>query len=314
MSNKQNNSNQGSVFSTLQSFREPMTQVDVEIRPSELFGDAAKYAIQSAKRIFRDSHNAPIVEEVVLRKYFVDALVHRISVSRGQYLDPTLKLRARSYPLPAVVYNAIRQIGEAKDVTYNVKFLPTLDPSVLSQYGSYDLGFLSTSTLEKIRELENSPVSGKKEDKELTLIGKVVKMILGDESVRGEVAVEVVDSRAYKLLSDDQFDACVNMMRAMEEEGYVVSEMLSRDVYGDINVMAMTNVENVTMGPKSLKGQSPVYAFYRSFFYNKQLESLLDNVFTYRYNTMSEMSMVLKDITISNKSIGTLSEVMSEFR
>lgn len=272
---KNNNQKSGNGFESLQSYRKPMTQVDVEIRPSELFGDAAKYTLQSANRIFRYSENAPIVDAETLTKYFVDALVHRIAIVRGAHMSHVLKARQRFYPLPAVVYNAIRQIGECKDMNFNVKFMPTLCSSVVSKYGS----------------------------------GKAFR---ADDAQ--EVAVSSTKDMKYVPLSDEDFERVVNMLTAMESEGYVISEALSRDVYGDINVMAMTNVENSTQGPESYNGQSPVYAFYRAFFYNKKLEYLTDAVFTYRYNTMDEMGMVLRELTLNNNALSTLSEIKSEFR
>lgn len=272
---KNNNQKSDNVLDTLQSYKKPMTLVDVEIRPSELFGDAARYAILSAQRIFRFSENAPVVDHDTLTKYFVDALVHRIALVRGEKMSPVLKRRQRFYPLPAVVYNAIRQIGEAKDCKFNIKFTPTLDPAVISKYSA--------------------------------------KKAPSDEAIQ-EVAVSSVKEMKYIPLSDEDFNDVVAMFAAMENEGYVCSEALSKDIYGDINVMAMTNVENKTQGPESYAGQSPVFAFYRAFFYNKQLEYLTEAVFTYRYNTMEEMAMVLKELTLGNVNAKTLTEVKSEFR
>lgn len=277
MSNQQNKSsksNQNDAFSSLQTYRKAMTQVDVEISPSEIFSDAAKYVLQSANRVFRDSLNAPTVEEALLVKYFVDALVHRVALTSNQKISSVIRGRQRFYPLPAVVYNAIRQVGEASDQGYRVRFVPTLNLDSIAQYNYSDYES-------------------------------------GNKVVRG---VPLTDLSEYKFLSDDDFETVVNMMVAMEEQGYTVSEALSRDVYGDVNFMAMTNVENQTNGPESYKGQNPVYAFYRSFFYNKKLESLADSMFTYKYNNMDEMNFCLRDIIIRSLEVKPLSDVQREFR
>lgn len=276
MSNQSKNSisNQSSAFSSLQTYRKAMTQVDVEISPSEVFSDAAKYVIQSANRVFRESLNAPIVEEALLTKYFVDALVYRVAITSGQQVSSVMRGRQRFYPLPAVVYNAIRQIGEATDQGYRVRFVPTLNLESVAGYN----------------------YSSYKE---------------GDKVVRG-AAVESIGK--YQFLCDEDFEKVTNMLVAMEDQGYTMSESLSRDVYGDVNFMAMTNVENQTNGPESYKGQNPVYAFYRSFFYNKRLESLADSMFTYKYNNMDEMNYCLRDIVIRNLGVKPLDDVMREFR
>lgn len=272
--NKDSKLQRNDAFSSLQTYRKAMTTVEVEISPSEIFSDAAKYVIQSANRVFRQSLNAPIVEEALLVKYFVDALVQRIAYTSGQQVSSVIRGRQRFYPLPAVVYNAIRQVGEASDQGYRVRFIPALNLDSIAQY--------NYSNYEE-----------------------------GDKVVRG---VPLSDIKDYQFLSDEDFETVTNMMVAMEDQGYTMSESLSRDVYGDVNFMAMTNVENQTNGPESYKGQNPVYAFYRSFFYNKELEALATSMFTYKYNNMDEMSYVLRDIVIRNLGVRPLDEVMREFR
>lgn len=257
------------VESNLFKARRKITEISVDIEPSEVFSDAAKYVLISAERIFRNSVNAPTVDIKVLEQYFFDALVHRVQMANCSKQNVELKRRSMNYPLPAVVYNAIRQVGVATDKAFGIKFTPSI----------------SVETL-------NANSSSKVSDDE-------------DEANRYS---------QYTALSEEDFDKCVNMFIAMEEEGYVVTGALSREIYGDINFMAMTNVENQTAGPRSYRDTNPVYAFYRSFFYNQQLSQLCDAIYTYQYNDMDEMANVLKDLVFGRTTVQGLSQVMSEYR
>lgn len=259
----------GGVEDTLFKSRRKVTEIQVDIEPSELFSDAAKYVLSSAERIFRSSINAPVVPVKVLEQYFFDALVQRVSVARSAKKQLTLQRRANYYPLPAIVYNAIRQVGIASDRAFGIQFVPSIS----------------------VKTLNSNSCSKIKDD-----------------------ADEVVRYSQYQPLSDDDYEACINMFAAMEEEGYVVTGALSKEIYGDINFMAMTNVENKTAGPRAYRDTNPVYAFYRSFFYNQQLSQLCDTIYTYQYNDMAEMTSILRDICFGKSTLSGLSSVMSEFR
>ena len=266
---KQMNLTLGEVDKNLVKARRGITEVKVDIEPSEVFSDAAKYVLTSADRIFRESVNAPTVDTKVLEQYFFDALVHRVMMVSCAKSNLVLKRRSMNYPLPAVVYNAIRQVGEATDKAFGIRFVPTLSVETLNANSSSKIG----DTVDEANRYSQ-----------------------------------------YTALSEEDFDRCVNMFMAMEEEGYVVTGALSRDVYGDINFMAMTNVENQTAGPRSYRDTNPVYAFYRSFFYNQQLSQLCDTIYTFQYNNMDEMTNVLKNLLFGSSSIQGLSQVMSEYR
>lgn len=251
MSNQISSSKLGNAgFEGLSRSKKPMTRVEVEIRPSEVFSAAVRYTIMSANRIFRESVNSPIVEEELLHRYYLVALKQRILKVLGAKIPETVKVQSSDYPLPSVVYNAIRQIGEAKDVSFNIRFIPVLSP-----------------------ELE-----------------------------------------AVEPLSMEDYETCVNFMRAMEEEGYVVSGPLSRDIYGDINFMALTNLDNVSNGPMAYRDINPTYAFYRAFFYNQELARLATGMYIYQYNSMDEMSNVLKDILFRKVNINSVSDVVEEYK
>lgn len=259
----------GGVEDTLFKSRRKVTEIQVSIEPSEIFSDAAKFVLSSAERIFRNSINAPVVSVNVLKQYFFDALVQRVSVARSAKKQLTLQRRANYYPLPAIVYNAIRQVGIASDRAFGIQFVPSIS----------------------VKTLNSNSCSKIKDDT--------------DETVRYS---------QYQPLSDDDYEACINMFSAMEEEGYVVTGALSREIYGDINFMAMTNVQNKTAGPRAYRDTNPVYAFYRSFFYNQQLSQLCDTIYTYQYNDMSEMTSILRDLCFGKSTLSGLSTVMSEFR
>lgn len=266
---KENLNSLGGIEKDLLKARRKITEISVDIEPSEVFSDAAKYVLVSAERIFRESVNAPIVDAKVLEQYFFDALVHRVMIANSAKQNVTLRRRAINYPLPAIVYNAIRQVGLATDKAFGIRFTP----------------YLSDDTL-----CANSDT---KEEKLMNEVNRYFN---------------------YEPLSEEDFDACFNMFIAMEEEGYVITGALSREVYGDINFMAMTNVENVTKGPRSYRDSNPVYAFYRSFFYNQQLSQLCDTIYTYQYNDMDEMTSVLRDLCFARTTVSGLSAVISEFR
>lgn len=284
--NKQNASIQNAEISErLMKTKRKITEISVDIEPSEVFSDAAKYVIASAERIFRNSNNAPIVDIKVLEQYFFDALVHRVaSCNLNSKPNRVLRARAMNYPLPAIVYNAIRQVGQATDKAFNIRFNPTMSLKTLNTYQDVKLTYTS-----------------KLEDKDEALADVASKIELNCYS-------------DYVPLSEDDFDKCLNMFMAMEEEGYVVTGALSKEIYGDINFMAMTNVENQTSGPRSYRDTNPVYAFYRSFFYNQQLASLCDTIYTYQYNDMEEMALVLKDICFGKNNIPSVTQVLSEYR
>lgn len=247
----QNPNNQNSLGGIeLTKVKRKLTQVEVEIFPSPVFDDAVKYTIMSADRIFRDSVNSPVVDFGTLRTYFLNALKHRMFVTTAKRIPDSLKVMSRDYPLPSVVYNAVRQIGEAKDMSLNVRFIPVMS-----------------------KEVADIPE-----------------------------------------LSKDDYEACVNMMRAMEEEGYVVSGQLARDVYGDVNFMAMTHLENQACGPLAFRDTNPVYAFYRAFFYNQELARLNSELALFEYNSIEEMSNVLKDLLFRRANLPSMTDVLEEYR
>jgi len=267
---KTNGANLGGIEKDLLKARRKITEISVDIEPSEVFSDAAKYVLTSAERIFRNSNNAPTVDGKILEQYFFDALVHRVLTANTARQNLVLKKRAMNYPLPAIVYNAIRQVGLATDKAFGIRFTPNMTKETL---------------------MSNS--SSKFEQEDYTDANRYFH---------------------YKPLTEDEFDKCVNMFIAMEEEGYVVTGALARELYGDINFMALTNVENTTKGPRSYRDTNPVYAFYRSFFYNQQLSQLCDTIYTYQYNDMDEMANVLKDLVFGRTTVQGLTQVMSEYR
>lgn len=278
--NKTNNSVSGIRLedTNLTKMKRAMTTIRVEIEPSAVFSDAAKYIISSANRMFRNSVNTPIVDVDILERYFFEALVLRVNnANPEEKRNYKLSSRSKNYPLPAIVYNAIRQVGQATDKSYNVRFIPVMTKETLNRYHD-------------------------------------VKVFTQGESEGTSKPKEINSYSDYVAMSDDDFTDVLNMFLAMEDEGYVLTGAMSTEIYGDIQFMAMTNVENTTKGPRSYRDVNPVYAFYRSFFYNQQLAQLCDAIYTYQYNDMDEMSAVLRDLVFSKKSFSSITDVLSEYR
>lgn len=105
-------------------------EVTRQIVPSYLLYQAAKDTAAKASAVLKGGYNNAKVEDGVLETYYVDALRLRIKC----VLDPaglTFDERSRqeNYPLPSVVYNAIRQVGVATDLVHHVRYVPEMHPA-----------------------------------------------------------------------------------------------------------------------------------------------------------------------------------------
>lgn len=262
--------------------------------PSANLLAAAEDTLAKCSNVLKGGYTRASVPEKTMETYYVDALRLRIKQIHNPALMTLVEReRAKNYPMPAVVYNAIRQIGIAHDLVNNIKYVPYLD-----EFLSPDLE-LSDSEYEKCKRLletvSNQSDLVVSETLNSTPTGDVYFMAMDNCSTaeQAETAKKAVKEK-FEALSKEEQAENPTITLSLDEYKKIFCESKSQEAQ------------------KTYLDTHIVTGFYNSFFKKSNRTGMFANVFTEIHSSEYEMRDIINVLIVVDGSSKTLEEVVNE--
>jgi len=264
--------------------------------PSANLYAAAVYTLAKCSNVLKGGYSRAAVDQETMEMYFTDAVRLRIKQIHTPWsLTLVEREREKNYPLPAVVYNAIRQIGIAQDLAHNIKYVPYLVESLSPELE------LSDAEFEKCKRLLET-VSNQSD--------LVVSMAL-NSTPTGDVYFMAMDN-SFTAKEEKELNAkCKGRLKAINEKlkaGEETEETaLNFKEWKEIFCSSSSQTEQKTYLDTHI-----VTGFYTSFFKVSKRTGMFADVNVEIHSSEYEMRDIINTLIVVDGSSKTLDEVVNE--
>lgn len=269
----------------------PALQSEVRrwIYPSRMLFDAAEDTRSKASAILKGGFITVDPGQALLDTYFLDALRLRLKLIHDPAsLTLTERMRQENYPLPSVVYNAIRQIGIAKDLVHFITYVPELHPAIGADLELDDAQF------EKCRRMLES----------MSLQSDFVVSGILNGTPTGDLYLMAMDNN----MPEDRINK-------IENEYYTLTDETVKEWKTMPNEIVIDTVKgrsaSQAMQPTMLDTHV-VTGFYSAFFYKQPRTGMFKDVYVECHASEYEFRSVLNTILFVDGSCKTMTEVVNE--